>query len=61
MKASDIKVGQSYVDRHGNIFKVREVRDREVEYNILGLHLFPLACSRLEVFASAMVFELRGK
>jgi hypothetical protein len=61
MKISDIIPGRSYVDRHGNIFRVREISGREVEYHILGIHLIPLASSRLEVFASAMVLDLSRK
>lgn len=61
MIASSIIPGRSYVDRHGNIFRVREIQNGRVYFNVDGLHLQPLASSGIEGFAAAMVTELHGR
>lgn len=60
MKPSDIIPGRSYVDRHGNIFRVREIHNGRAYFHIEGIHLIPLASSGIEGFAAAMVRELQG-
>ncbi|KQQ37210.1 hypothetical protein ASG19_12800 [Rhizobium sp. Leaf306] len=61
MIASSIIPGRSYVDRHGNIFRVREIQNRRVYFNIDGIHLLPLASSGIDGFAAAMVTELNAE
>lgn len=58
MKPSDIIPGRSYVDRHGNIFRVREIDNDRVYYTIDGIHLIPLASSYLQAFAAEMIISL---
>lgn len=61
MIASSILPGRSYVDRHGNIFRVRENQNGRVYFNIDGIHLLPLASSGIDGFAAAMVTELNAE
>lgn len=61
MKASDIIPGRSYIDRHGNIFRVREIHNGRAYFEIENIHLIPLASSGIEGFAAAMVIELHSK
>lgn len=61
MIPSSIIPGRSYVDRHGNIFRVREIQNGRVYFNIDGIHLQPLASSGIESFAAAMVNELHSR
>lgn len=61
MKVSDIQAGRSYADRHGNIFTVREIHGGRTYFNIIGIHLLPLASSESESFAAEMVLEVHNK
>lgn len=61
MKASDIEAGRSYVDRHGNIFNVREIQSRQVYFHVDGILHLPIASSGIESFAAEMVMALQRK
>lgn len=61
MKPSDIIPGRSYVDRHGNIFHVREINSRQVYFHVDGILHLPIASSGIEAFSAEMVMALKGK
>lgn len=61
MRVSDIAAGRSYVDRHGNIFHVREINSRQVYFHVDGIVHLPIASSGIEGFAAEMVIALQGK